>query len=121
MSRSPRVYLDDIVQAIADIADFTRGLTREQFLADLKTQHACIRDLEVIGEAAKHLPPDLRSRAPHVEWQKIAGLRDVLVHEYFGIDASIVWDIIATKLPELREAAEGIRRIVNSTERHPDC
>ena len=120
MPRGPRVYLEDILQAITDIGAFTRGLTREQFLSDLKTQHACIRDLEVIGEAAKHLPPDLRSRAPSIEWQKIAGLRDVLIHEYFGVDAFIVWDIIAAKLPGLRDAAERLRRFVDSAERPPD-
>jgi uncharacterized protein with HEPN domain len=61
-------------------------MTREQFMSDRKTQHACIRDLEVIREAVKHLPPDLRDRALEIEWQKIAGLRDILTHEYFGVD-----------------------------------
>ena len=74
MSRSSRVYLDDILEAIKNIGQFTSGMTTGQFMSDLKTQHACIRDLEIIGEAVKHLPADLRDRAPEIEWQKIAGL-----------------------------------------------
>jgi uncharacterized protein with HEPN domain len=84
MSRSSRVFLDDILQAIKDIREFTSGMTPGQFMNDRKTQHACTRDLEVIGEAVKHLPVHLRDRTPDIEWQKIAGLRDVLTHEYFG-------------------------------------
>ena len=75
MSRSSRVYLDDILEAIKNIGQFTSGMAIGQFMSDLKTQHACIRDLEVIGEAVKHLPADLLDRAPEIEWQKIAGLR----------------------------------------------
>ena len=114
MSRSSRVYLDDILQAISDIESFTKGMDRLQFMGDVKTQHACIRDLEVIGEAAKHLPPDLRGLASEIEWQKIAGLRDILAHEYFGVDTAIVWDVIVSKLPELRIAAERIRNHLDS-------
>ena len=104
MSRSARVYPDDIVQAIKDIKEFTFGMARDEFLKDRKTQHACIRNLEVIGEAVKHLPPHLRDRAPEVEWQKIAGLRDVMAHEYFGVDQVILWDVITNKLSDLHDA-----------------
>ena len=106
MSRSSRVYLDDILQAIKDIRQFTSGMTSEQFIRDRRTQHACIRDLEIIGEAVKHLPADLRNRAPEIEWPKIAGLRDVLSHEYFGVDEVILWDVIANKLSDLSDACE---------------
>ena len=60
-----------------------------------------MRNLEVIGEAAKHLPEDARKRAPGIDWKKIAGLRDILIHEYFGIDGEIVWDVVQHKLPTL--------------------
>jgi uncharacterized protein with HEPN domain len=114
MSRSSRVYLDDILEAIRNIRQFVAGMTTDQFANDLKTQHACIRDLEVIGEAVKHLPADLRGRAPEIEWQKIAGLRDILTHEYFGIDLAILWDVIVNKLPGLDSAC---RRIYDSVDR----
>jgi uncharacterized protein with HEPN domain len=114
MSRSSRVYLDDILQAIRDIREFTSEMTREQFMSDRKTQHACIRNLEVIGEAVKHLPPDLRDRAPEIEWQKIAGLRDILTHEYFGVDRAILWDIITNKLSDLRSASERLLAYVDT-------
>ncbi len=67
-----------------------------------------MRNLEVIGEAVKKVPDEVRSRHPDVEWKKIAGLRDILIHEYFGIDANIIWDIVRTKLPQLEQEVEKI-------------
>lgn len=109
MSRDLSLYFDDIISAISYIVDFTRNMTREGFFTDVRTQHACIRDLEVIGEAVKHIPADVRSRAPNVEWRKIAGLRDVVSHEYFGIDVDIIWDVIQSKLDVLKVEIERLR------------
>ncbi len=101
MPRDYRVYVDDIIGAIEKIQRFTVGVDRETFSRDEKTFDAVIRNLEVIGEAIKKVPEDVRTRYPLVEWKKIAGVRDILVHEYFGIDVEIVWDILQSKLAPL--------------------
>ena len=101
MPRDFRVYLEDILGAISKIQRYTNGLSKQAFAADEKTLDAVVRNLEVIGEAVKQLPPELRVLEPSVEWQKIAGLRDILIHQYFGIDVDILWDVIRNKLPVL--------------------
>jgi uncharacterized protein with HEPN domain len=101
MPRDFRVYLEDILSAIQKVKSYTSGLSLQDFLQDDKTFDAVVRNLEVIGEAAKHLPDEARKRAPGINWKKIAGLRDILIHEYFGIDGEIVWDVVQHKLPTL--------------------
>lgn len=101
MPRDSRVYLEDILEATRKIASYTAHLSKAAFLEDEKTFDAVVRNLEVIGEAVKKLPEDLRAEHAAVEWKKIAGLRDILIHEYFGLDAEIVWDIVQTKVPVL--------------------
>ena len=101
MPRDSRVYLEDILGAIGKIQRYTKGLSKQTFGADDKTLDAAIRNLEVIGEAVKQLPADLRAQEPGIDWHKIAGLRDILIHQYFGIDVDILWDIIQNKLPAL--------------------
>lgn len=110
MPRDSRVYLEDIVGAIARIRRYTSGLSRDAFAADDRTVDAVVRNLEVVGEAVKRLPADLRSRRPEIEWQKIAGLRDILIHEYFGIDVDILWDVIDNKLSAVEEAVTALLR-----------
>ncbi len=110
MPRDSSVYLEDILEAVARIRRYTRGLSREAFADDERTLDAVVRNLEVIGEAVKQLPADVRSREPTVEWQKIAGLRDILIHQYFGIDVEILWDVVENKLPGLEAAVRFILR-----------
>lgn len=105
MSRDPGVYLSDIVSAIRLIRQFVGQEDFTVFSADLKTQSAVLRQLEVIGEAVKRIPESQRLREPTVEWRKIAGLRDTLIHEYSDVDLEIVWDVICSKLDGLEQAA----------------
>lgn len=104
MHRDYRLYLDDILEAIRRIRSYTDGLNAKKFEADLKTQDAVIRNLEVIGEAAGKLPDNIKSKSDEIEWRKIVGVRNILIHEYFGISTSIVWDIVQTKLRPLENA-----------------
>ena len=77
------------------------GLTRESFAQDTMRIDAVVRNLEIIGEAAKMIPESIRVEYPNIEWRKIAGLRDILAHHYFEVDLDIVWDVVQNKLPEL--------------------
>jgi uncharacterized protein with HEPN domain len=103
MPRDYKVYLEDIVEAIRKIRFFTTDLSLKTFSSDVKTFDAVIRNLEIIGEATKRVPEEIRLRYPDVEWKRIAGLRDILAHEYFGVDTEIIWDIIQNKLPVLEK------------------
>ena len=103
MSRDYKVYLDDILAASDKILKYTKNYTARKFVRDDKTFDAVIRNLQIIGEAAKKVPSGIRVRYPMVEWKKIAGLKDILVHDYFGVDAEIVWDIVKNKIPSLRK------------------
>jgi uncharacterized protein with HEPN domain len=101
MPRDYKVYLEDIVEATRKIRSYTTSLSLQTFSSDMRTFDAVIRNLQIIGEAVKGVPEDVRSRYTEVEWKKIVGLRDILIHEYFGVDVEIIWDIIQNKLPVL--------------------
>jgi uncharacterized protein with HEPN domain len=103
VSRNDDLFLKDMSQACDKIVRFASGFSREQFLADERTYDAIMRNLEIIGEASKHVSEDARKKFPAVEWRKIAAFRDIVAHEYFGIDENILWDIVTNKVPALRE------------------
>jgi len=103
MQRDYTAYLNDILKAINKIENYAGNLTLDDFSDSNLYQDAIIRNLEIIGEAVKHIPNTLQKKYPDVEWKKIAGLRDILAHAYFGIDIEIVWDVVQNKLPEFKE------------------
>jgi len=108
VSRDWRLYVDDMRQACRKVLRYTQGLDLEGLRRDEKAYDAVVRNLEVIGEAAKHIPQAVRAQMPGIEWRKIAGLRDVLAHAYFGIDDAVLWDLIQEKVPPLLDALEQI-------------
>ena len=108
MPRDCRIYLDDILTAVDHALDYTEGYSLDKLRDDHKTLDAVVRNLEIIGEAAKSIPLELREQYPQIEWQKLAGFRDVLIHQYFGIDVEIIWDVVINKLPPLRDAIRNL-------------
>lgn len=101
--KEDETYLQHIIDAITKVEKYTAD-GRDAFMADDKTQDAVVRNLEIIGEATKRLSDDLRSQRPEIPWKQAAGLRDVLSHDYMSIDLTIVWNVIDSSLPALREA-----------------
>ncbi len=106
MSRDPTLRLEDIRTACAKIRRWTAGLDFARFVADDRTFDAVLRNLEVVGQAVKHLPDHLLRQYPEVPWRNIAAMRDVVIHGYFGVDAEIVWDVVCNHIPKLLETVE---------------
>lgn len=102
MKRDYLDYLNDILNSIDDISDFIKDMNYKRFFLDKKTTNAVIRSLEVIGEAAKKIPEEIRLMSPEIPWKRMAGMRDKLSHEYFGVDLEIVWTVATEELPPLR-------------------
>lgn len=100
--RLVKAYLNDILNSIRKIENYTENLSYENFVNDELIQDGVVRNLEIIGEAVKNLPKEIKNKIPEIEWKKISGMRDILIHEYFGIDFEILWEIVKDKLPEFK-------------------
>lgn len=94
-------FLNDILEAIQRITAYVDGMPYEDFLDDLKTQDAVIRNLEIIGEAARQISGPIRQKAPNIPWSSLAGMRNKLIHQYFGVNLDIVWNVVQEDLEEL--------------------
>ncbi|MDD5259240.1 MAG: DUF86 domain-containing protein [bacterium] len=100
--RDYKLYLQDILENMEMAEKFLKGCTFDKFSKDKKTVYAVIRSLEIIGEASKHIPVVIRNRYPDVPWRQMAGMRDVLVHEYFGIVIKVVWRAVKEEIPKAK-------------------
>jgi uncharacterized protein with HEPN domain len=110
MSRDYLLQVEDILVATDRIKGYVQGMSYDEFRADIKTQDAVVRNLQVIGEAVRGLPDELKTGEPLVNWRGIIGLRNVLVHEYFGINLPIIWDVISNKLDDLEAGCKRLMK-----------
>ncbi len=108
MSKDYRVYLEDILEAAGKIRKYSEGMDFEAFAGNSLVSDAVIRNLLIIGEAAKCVPAEIKKQHQDIKWKKISGLRDILVHEYSAVDMAIVWDVVTNKLPALETAVRTI-------------
>ena len=106
--RDLRLYFNDILAAMIAAQDFINGMDFNDFLEDDKTNSAVIRKLEIIGEATKHIPDSIRQEYTQVPWRQIAGMRDKLIHDYFGVDYTLVWVTIKDLIPPLQPIIQQI-------------
>ncbi len=105
--KDQRVYLLHAIDAVDAVVEYTSD-GRDAFFADRKTQDAVIRNLEILGQAVKGLSDETRSLDPELQWRQIAGMRDKLIHEYFGVDLALVWDVVERALPDLRPRLQAL-------------
>lgn len=110
MSRDERLYLEDIRESCQRILRYTQGMSFDAFVNNQMAYDAVLRNIDVVGEAAKHIPDDIRKNQTDIDWRRIAGMRDIVAHHYFSIHNEIVWDVVSNKIPELLSQVEEILR-----------
>ena len=114
MKKDIIIFIKHILEGIESIENFSRGISKIKFLRDELRQNAIIRKLEIIGEATKNVPSSFRNKYPSIEWKRIAGLRDKLIHDYFGVNLDRVWNIVRKDIPNLKKK---IKAILEETEK----
>lgn len=103
MNKDAGIFLDHILECIARIEEYTANITSAEFFKSSQLQDAVIRRIEIIGEAAKNVPDEFKNKWPDIPWKQMAGMRDILVHEYFGVDLDLTWQVVKEDLSKLKE------------------
>lgn len=103
MKKELKIFIEHILGSIVDIESFTNKVSKEEFIKNKEKQNAVVRSIEIIGEAVKNLPVEFRNKYANIPWSKIAGMRDKLMHHYFGVNLNTVWKVIKEDLPNLKE------------------
>jgi uncharacterized protein with HEPN domain len=103
VSKDVKVFIEHILESILLIETYTAEISKEEFLKSRQIQDAVMRRLEIIGEATKNIPEDFRKEHPDIPWREIAGMRDILIHEYFGVDLELTWTTVKENLPNLKQ------------------
>jgi len=113
MNKDPKIFLEHILQCIELIEEYVEGITKQQFLKSVQLQDSIIRRIEIMGEAVKNIPKRVKDRYPDIAWKEISGMRDILIHEYFGVDLGLTWRV-ATK--DIRRLKKSILRVKKDLE-----
>ena len=108
MKKEPLIFIEHILENITDIESFSKGISKIELGKNKLKQKAIVRSLEIIGEAVKNISSAFKNKYPNIRWKEISGLRDKLIHHYFGVDLNTIWDIIQEDLPKLKKEIKNI-------------
>ncbi|MBI5574727.1 MAG: DUF86 domain-containing protein [Elusimicrobia bacterium] len=115
IKRDYRDYIKDILDSINDVREFIKNMKYNEFICDRKTVNAVVRSVEIIGEASKKIPKSVKDKYPNVPWKKMAGMRDKLIHEYFGIDTTILWEVATKEIFTIESPMKNIFEDLNNS------